>query len=340
MLSMKSLKLYLLAAIALLVAACSQKPAVHFAIDVDLTQMEPAGVKIDSIVFSANHIVFQTLDKMPDYKAHVEGDVDAPCLGMMTVCYSLNGQQGAEAIPLVLEEGTITYNLEEGFAQGTPQNDAVHDFWTKMDPDGDINEYFLKFVESHKGELCIASILSENSISYYVDAKTIEDAVAALSDEQKQSPEIKALTEKVEAAKKTAEGEMFTDFEAEYEGNVQRLSDHVGKGKYVLVDFWASWCGPCRAEIPNIIKVYNEYSGEKFEVLGVATWDEPQATLEAIAELNIPYAQIMNAQKAGSDAYSIEGIPEIILFGPDGTILKRGLRGEQIEATVKEYLEQ
>ena len=337
---MKSLKLYLLAAIALLVAACSQKPAVHYAIDVDLTQMQPAGVKIDSIMFSANNVVFQTLDSMPDYKAHVEGDADAPCLGQMTISYSLNGQHGAEVIPMVLEEGTITYSLEQGYAKGTPQNDAVHDFWTKMNPDSlDIDEYFKQFVEAHKGELCVASVLSEDAIAYYVDAKVIEEAITTLTDDQKQTFKIKALMEKIEAAKKTAEGQMFTDFEAEYEGNVQHLSDYVGKGKYVLVDFWASWCGPCRAEIPNLIKVYNEYAGEKLEVLGVATWDEPAATTEAIAEMGIPYPQIMNAQKAGSDAYSIEGIPEIILFGPDGTILKRDLRGEQIEATIKEYLE-
>ena len=337
---MKSLKLYLLAAIALLVAACSQKPAVHYAIDVDLTQMQPAGVKIDSIMFSANNVVFQTLDSMPDYKAHVEGDADAPCLGQMTISYSLNGQHGAEVIPMVLEEGTITYSLEQGYAKGTPQNDAVHDFWTKLNPDSlDIDEYFKQFVETHKGELCVASVLSEDAIAYYVDAKVIEEAITTLTEEQKQTFKIKALMEKIEAAKKTAEGQMFTDFEAEYEGNVQHLSDYVGKGKYVLVDFWASWCGPCRAEIPNLIKVYNEYAGEKLEVLGVATWDEPAATTEAIAEMGIPYPQIMNAQKAGSDAYSIEGIPEIILFGPDGTILKRGLRGEQIESTIKEYLE-
>jgi thiol-disulfide isomerase/thioredoxin len=112
----------------------------------------------------------------------------------------------------------------------------------------------------------------------------------------------------------------------------------VGKGKYVLVDFWASWCGPCRAEIPNLINVYNRYKGDKFEVIGVATWDKPNDTKRAIAEMGIPYPQIMNAQKAGSDAYDIEGIPEIILFGPDGTILKRGLRGEAIEAEIKKAL--
>lgn len=136
----------------------------------------------------------------------------------------------------------------------------------------------------------------------------------------------------------TGEGKMFKDFSAEYDGKVTKLSDYVGKGKYVLVDFWASWCGPCKKEIPNLINVYNKYKGDKFEVLGVATWDKPNDTLKSIEQLGIPYPQMLNAQKAGSDAYGINGIPQIILFGPDGTILKRNLRGESIETTVAEYL--
>ncbi|MBR1519836.1 MAG: TlpA family protein disulfide reductase [Bacteroidaceae bacterium] len=136
----------------------------------------------------------------------------------------------------------------------------------------------------------------------------------------------------------TGEGKMFKDFETEYEGKVTKLSDYVGKGKYVLVDFWASWCGPCRMEIPNLIAVYNKYKGEKFEVLGVATWDEPDATKQAIEELGIPYPQMLNAQKAGSDAYGISGIPQIILFAPDGKIVKRDLRGEEIEKAVADVL--
>ena len=136
----------------------------------------------------------------------------------------------------------------------------------------------------------------------------------------------------------TGEGKMFKDFEAEYEGKVSKLSDYVGKGKYVLVDFWASWCGPCKAEIPNLIKVYNQYKGEKFDVLGVATWDKPEDTKKAIEQMGIPYPQMMNAQKAGSDAYGITGIPQIILFGPDGKIVKRNLRGEGIEKAVAEVL--
>lgn len=148
----------------------------------------------------------------------------------------------------------------------------------------------------------------------------------------------KAEAESQAAAQKSSEGQMFVDFEATHNGKTHKLSDYVGKGKYVLVDFWASWCGPCKAEIPTLIQVYNKYKGDNFEVLGVATWDKPEATEKAIEQMHIPYPQILNAGRAGSDAYGIRGIPQIILFGPDGKILQRDLRGEKIEECVKKYL--
>ena len=91
--------------------------------------------------------------------------------------------------------------------------------------------------------------------------------------------------------------------------------------------------------IPNLIEAYNNYKDKGLIVLGVATWDDPADTEKAIKELGIPYPQIMNAQYAGSDAYGIEGIPEIILFAPDGTIVARGLRGEAIEKILSEIYE-
>lgn len=154
----------------------------------------------------------------------------------------------------------------------------------------------------------------------------------------RENDKVKSVLTIMEVKKATSEGKMFADFSAEYEGATAKLSDYVGKGNYVLVDFWASWCGPCKMEIPNLINVYNKYKEKGLVVLGVATWDEPKNTLKAIEELGIPYPQMLNAQRAGSDAYGIQGIPQIILFGPDGTILKRDLRGEAIDKTIGEYL--
>ncbi|MBQ7463127.1 MAG: TlpA family protein disulfide reductase, partial [Bacteroidaceae bacterium] len=111
-------------------------------------------------------------------------------------------------------------------------------------------------------------------------------------------------------------------------------------GKYVLVDFWASWCGPCRAEIPNLITAYNKYKDKGFTVLGVAVNDKPEATLKAIKDDGIPYPQILNSQQIAASAYGIISIPEIILFAPDGTILARGLRGEEIEKRLAEIFKE
>ena len=207
-----------------------------------------------------------------------------------------------------------------------------------------VQDYF----NAHKAEEgCVVSLVqSFRDGKYYQEAdETVKNGQFKQYLEQyttmlRKAREEREAQEKAaqEAASKSATGQMFTDFQAEYEGKTYKLSDYVGRGKYVLVDFWASWCGPCKAEIPNLIKVYNQYKGDKFEVLGVATWDEPKATLKAIEQMQIPYPQILNAQKAGSDAYGITGIPQIILFGPDGTIIKRDLRGEQIEETIKELL--
>ena len=140
----------------------------------------------------------------------------------------------------------------------------------------------------------------------------------------------------------TQAGKMFVDFSGlSVDGSVSKLSDYVGKGKYVLVDFWASWCGPCKGEIPNLIELQNRFGGDKFMVLGVNVWDEEEKFKAAIPAEGITYPQIYiprDNKDNATEMYGIKGIPQIILFAPDGTIVQRDLRGSEMKTLVEEKM--
>lgn len=174
----------------------------------------------------------------------------------------------------------------------------------------------------------------------------------AMSSELLENEQVKVLKEGLDARLATAEGKMFVDFTVNsvvgqtrsippqpIYGEV-KLSDYVGKGKYILLDFWSPWCGPCKREMPNIKAVYDKYKGENFDVVSIAVWERQpvEVTIETAAKLGMDWNQINNGQREPAALYGVEGIPHLILFGPDGTILKRGFHGAEIEEVVSSYL--
>ena len=183
------------------------------------------------------------------------------------------------------------------------------------------------------------SLVALQNIYNEYDPEELLDVIAGLAPQLQAESFVQSLVKSSQPNAATSEGKMFTDFEVETEeGKFEKLSDYVGKGKYMLVDFWASWCGPCKAEIPNLKQVYEQFHSDKFDILSVAVWDQPQASVDTAKAYSIPWNHMINAQKIPTDIYGIQGIPHIILFGPDRTILKRNLRGEDIAKAVAEYV--
>ena len=123
------------------------------------------------------------------------------------------------------------------------------------------------------------------------------------------------------------------------EGNTVSLSSM--KGKYVLVDFWASWCGPCRAENPNVVAAFNKYKGKNFTILGVSLDSDKDRWIKAIGEDGLAWTHISDLKKWESVAardYGIESIPANFLLDVNGKIIARDLRGEALEAKLEEVL--
>ena len=223
-----------------------------------------------------------------------------------------------------IDEETLDKLLVENAQQMLTRYDSLHQ----------------KFFHAHKNDILGAHVLSawKNVLEFDSFISLYEQSGDVV---RKYKPLKKYYDLKMKVFQ-TAEGMLFTDFTIE-NGNLDgckvSLSDYVGKGKYVLVDFWASWCGPCIAEIPVLVEVYNKYKGNKFEILGVAVSDKLEASLKSLETHNVPWPQMLNAGDIPLNLYGISGIPHIILFGPDGKIIARNLRGDGLKAKVAEVIQ-
>ena len=204
-----------------------------------------------------------------------------------------------------------------------------------------VYDIYRNTIKDNKDNILGAYVAGMAARQFYSNLEELDEVIATVKYAGEMAA-IKTLREGYVKAEATKAGKMYVDFVGlTVDGNPSKLSDYVGNGKYVLVDFWASWCGPCKGEIPNLIELQNNFAGEKFTVLGVNVWDEEDNFKDALIEEGINYPQIYiprDNKDNVTELYGIQGIPQIILFGPDGTIVRRNLRGQSMVNFVTEQL--
>ena len=183
----------------------------------------------------------------------------------------------------------------------------------------------------------------ENGVEAYDELVKQQVAFAGHPYLKKMRDEVAEETRPKDGEKMAFIGQQYTDLEmADPDGKMHKISELVGEGKYVLVDFWASWCAPCRAEMPNVLEAYNKYHAKGFEVIGVSFDQKKEAWVKAVGQLQMPWLQISDLQGwkcAAAPVYKIDAIPDNILIDPQGKIIDRALRGKALHTRLQKLLD-
>ncbi|WP_343304101.1 TlpA disulfide reductase family protein [Chitinophaga niabensis] len=197
----------------------------------------------------------------------------------------------------------------------------------------------IRFVKEHpKSFISLVAInqLAGATMNYPVTAPLFEKLDASL----KQLPTGKELGGRLEVAKKTKIGTIMPSFTSlDTARNELHLNDVVSKGKVTLVDFWASWCAPCRAENPNVVKAFNSFHGKGFEIISVSLDDNAQRWKDAIVKDGMPWYHVSGLKKWEEPVavfFGINAVPDNFLLDAKGRVVARGLKGEALYKKIEE----
>jgi peroxiredoxin len=311
--------------------------------------------------------------KLKDSKAELEGNLDYPT--MYFFFYN-----NLRLSPVFVEPGNFTIktdknNLRDVKVEGSVSHNEYQYFMTDVNGaiDKKIQELGAKYgvaqrngdkaamdsltqvyealEDSRKDEMITFAKKNNKSVvpayliyqnSYQFTLPELVVAAKAFDTSISNNKYVKNIKERVAILEKVQVGKPYIDFtQNDTAGNPVSLSSVVKNNKYVLVDFWAAWCKPCRAENPNVVAAYKKYHDKGFTVFGVSFDRKKVEWLKAIKDDGLMWTQVSDLKGWGNEAgklYGIQSIPQNILIGPDGKIVARNIRGQALQDKLKELM--
>jgi len=203
-------------------------------------------------------------------------------------------------------------------------------------------DYLKQFAVEHPNNIFTA-LMVDNYLVDNIEPEELEAYAEGFDAVNSQSSWVQSIRNKAASAKRLAIGQPFIDIKMlAPDGNDIALSDYAGKDKYVLVDFWASWCRPCRIANPHVVELYNKYKDKGFEIVGVSFDKDKTEWVKAIEADALTWPQMSDLkfwQSEGAKLYSVNSIPYTVLLNKDGTILAKGLQINELEKKLAELME-